>query len=248
MKDGEKIAVISDIHGNKWALKEVINDIKERNIDTIFNLGDSLYGPLDPVSTYDILKKNKIINISGNEDRIILENVKKNTDNKTLKYILNVIDDEIIGWIGSLHKTMIIDELFLCHGTPNKDDMYLIEKVTEQGVFVKNNDELYTKIKGISQKIICCGHSHKFNLVNLKSGQFIVNPGSVGLQAYNDDVPIYHKIETGSNKASYCMIKKERNQYVFSRILVSYDWKSASRYALKNNHKEWAKWLISGKV
>lgn len=57
MKDGEKIAVISDIHGNKWALKEVINDIKERNIDTIFNLGDSLYGPLDPVSTYDILKK-----------------------------------------------------------------------------------------------------------------------------------------------------------------------------------------------
>lgn len=248
MKNGEKVAVISDIHGNKWALEEVLKDIQEKNIETIFNLGDSLYGPLDPIATYDILKRYKIINISGNEDRIILENIRKNMNNKTLKYVLDMIDDEIVEWLESLNKIMIIDEFFLCHGTPINDADYLLEKICKKEVFLKNNEEIYNEIKGISQKIICCGHSHTFNLIYLTSGQIVVNPGSVGLQAYDDDIPIYHKIETGYNKASYCVIKKEKNQYIFDKILITYDWKSASKYALKNNHKKWAKWLSYGRV
>jgi putative phosphoesterase len=248
MNNGEIIAVISDIHGNKWALEEVLKDIQERSIGVIFNLGDNLYGPLDPIGTYDILKKYKIYNVSGNEDRMILENIEENTSNKTLKYVLNKIDDEIVEWLESLNNTMVVDDFFLCHGTPADDTKYLIEKIYEQGIFLKNEVEIYNEIKGISQKIICCGHSHKFNLVNLRSGQFVVNPGSVGLQAYDDDIPTYHKVGTGSNKASYCVIKKEKNQYIFDQVLISYNWESASEYALKNNHKDWAKWLSYGKV
>ena len=37
-----KIAVISDIHGNKDALKAVLEDIKYRNIASVYNLGDTL--------------------------------------------------------------------------------------------------------------------------------------------------------------------------------------------------------------
>ena len=43
----KKIAIISDIHGNSIALSEVLQDIMKKEIDTIINLGDSLYGPLD---------------------------------------------------------------------------------------------------------------------------------------------------------------------------------------------------------
>jgi predicted phosphodiesterase len=40
------IAVISDIHGNIFALKAVLEDIKNRNVDTIICLGDLVgYGP-----------------------------------------------------------------------------------------------------------------------------------------------------------------------------------------------------------
>ena len=35
-----KIAVISDIHGNLEAMNRVLEDIKKRNIDKIFCLGD----------------------------------------------------------------------------------------------------------------------------------------------------------------------------------------------------------------
>ena len=36
----DKIAVISDIHGNKSALEAVLSDIHSRNISRIFCLGD----------------------------------------------------------------------------------------------------------------------------------------------------------------------------------------------------------------
>ena len=43
-----KIALISDIHGNTWALEAVVDDLDSRGIQTVLNLGDSVYGPLDP--------------------------------------------------------------------------------------------------------------------------------------------------------------------------------------------------------
>ena len=36
----ERIAIISDIHGNLEALRTVLSDIKKRNIDRIICLGD----------------------------------------------------------------------------------------------------------------------------------------------------------------------------------------------------------------
>jgi protein phosphatase len=36
----DKIAVISDVHGNMPALETVLADIKQRGIDQIYNLGD----------------------------------------------------------------------------------------------------------------------------------------------------------------------------------------------------------------
>ena len=44
-----RIAVLSDIHGNIRALDAVLDDIARRRIDRIANLGDCLYGPFDPV-------------------------------------------------------------------------------------------------------------------------------------------------------------------------------------------------------
>jgi predicted phosphodiesterase len=54
MTTKKKIALLSDIHGNSWAFREVLTDIKNRGIETIINLGDSLYGPLDPKGTFEL--------------------------------------------------------------------------------------------------------------------------------------------------------------------------------------------------
>lgn len=56
-----RIAALSDIHSNVFALEAVIADLKQRGADVVVNLGDILYGPIEPRSTYDLLMENKII-------------------------------------------------------------------------------------------------------------------------------------------------------------------------------------------
>ncbi|CAH2463755.1 hypothetical protein BWGOE2_34290 [Bacillus mycoides] len=60
-----KIAIISDIYGNSHALKAVLKDISRRKVEMIINLGDSVYGPLDPLGTIEILMSNEMIHIKG---------------------------------------------------------------------------------------------------------------------------------------------------------------------------------------
>jgi predicted phosphodiesterase len=50
-----KFAIISDIHSNAYALQAVLDDISTRGANHIVNLGDTLYGPLAPRATYNLL-------------------------------------------------------------------------------------------------------------------------------------------------------------------------------------------------
>lgn len=58
-----KIAIISDVHGNSHALQAVLKDLERRKVEMIINLGDSVYGPLDPLGTIEILMKNEMVHI-----------------------------------------------------------------------------------------------------------------------------------------------------------------------------------------
>lgn len=67
-----KIAAISDIHGNLFALDAVLADIAVRGADLIVNLGDILSGPLLPAETADRLMALDLPTISGNHERQVL--------------------------------------------------------------------------------------------------------------------------------------------------------------------------------
>jgi len=63
-----KFAILSDIHSNVYALEAVINDAKRRGCDTLVNLGDILYGPIQPRATYDLLLEHDFLTISGSSN------------------------------------------------------------------------------------------------------------------------------------------------------------------------------------
>jgi predicted MPP superfamily phosphohydrolase len=60
-----KIAVLSDIHSNVFALDAVIKDLKKYSIDLKANLGDILYGPVAPKSTFDLLMEHDFMFMSS---------------------------------------------------------------------------------------------------------------------------------------------------------------------------------------
>jgi len=212
-------------------------------------LGDSIYGPLDPKGTFHLLQQQNIINISGNEDRLLVESFyKSDRINPTIDFVISEINAEVLTWLQSLPYKMVIDDFFLCHGTPSNDDAYLFEKITPNGMRLKNKKELQNDIATIPQKIICCGHSHLKRCLQLPSGKYLINPGSVGLPAYTDTKPFPHKMESGSSYASYCIVTKEDNRYKIDHIALSYLWKRAVQCAKKNNRMDWVKWLQNGTV
>ena len=174
-----KVAVLSDIHGNSWALQTVLADIKNKHITTIVNLGDSLYGPLDPVGTFQILIQENIISILGNEDRILIENRTNDCRDQTREFVLNQLDSDALAWLKNQKKTLTLGDLFLCHGTPSSDTTYLMHKVLQGKLITKENDEIEKDLEKVDGKIVLCGHSHIPKILSTCSGKLVINPGSV---------------------------------------------------------------------
>ena len=67
----EKIAIISDIHGNITALNKALEDIKSRGIKRIISLGDCVMKCTHPDLVIDTVKKECEVNILGNGDYAI---------------------------------------------------------------------------------------------------------------------------------------------------------------------------------
>jgi len=242
------IAVISDIHGNSWALEAVINDIHKRGIKKIINLGDSIYGPLDPIGTINILVKNDVISILGNEDRVIIEHLHTKTNNLILEHLRKCLHPIVIEWL----KNLLFDfnfenNIYCCHGSPSSCSEYLLEKVYPNSVAIKSSIELEQELTNINQKIIFCGHSHMPKLVEINK-KIIINPGSVGLQAYQDDQPFFHKMENFSPHARYSVIMYSNHSFKINQIAVPYEYEIPALIAIKNGFLDWSRWLETGRV
>ena len=240
-----KIAVVSDIHGNSWALEKVLHDIKRRDAALVLNLGDTFYGPLDPQGTLDLIRYWKIISVSGNEDRMILSNC---SSDPTLEYVTRSLPDEALLWLSDLPTiTFYGADMILFHGTPASDSEYLIENPDAFGTHVRPAGEISMLINGYKQRLIFCGHSHIQRTVVI-GAQTIINPGSVGCPAFEDDFPAYHRIENFSNFARYCMVEWNDDKILVDQIALQYDSEVAARCAEKNNRPDWARWLKTGRV
>jgi len=244
----QKFALLADIHGNVWALESVIKDITGRGIKNLINLGDIFYGPLDPQGTAGLLKDFSMLTVQGNQDRSIYENIETSSENPTLAHVLKQLSDEQIRWLETLPKTRVAaGEIFLCHGTPSNDESYLLEDISLGTPRLKPDAELNHLLENIQQPIIVCGHSHIQGTVQLPNGKLIVNPGSVGLPAYSDDLPIFHRMESGSPHASYSILSGSDTGWTIEHIKIPYDWEKAAQEAHKNHRDDWAKWIRTGR-
>lgn len=249
----KRYAIISDIHGNLQALLAVLKDIKSRGIDTIINLGDHFYGAFQPEGVAQILRENPMLCISGNTDRAILESTAKDryaSEKPEMQRVKGELTDQSIDWLRTLPDTATLDDiLFICHGTPESDNEYLLENVTEHGVFVYNDESLVEKTKHIKERVILCGHSHVNRVVYLSNGKIIVNPGSVGLPAYLGNGKQYRfSMDSMTPHAKYAIIHVNGDRIGVDQINCFYDWKAASAVALSNGNDNWAQFVLTGRM
>jgi putative phosphoesterase len=244
----EQIAVIADIHGNTWALDAVLADIRRRGVARIVNLGDSVYGSLDPAGTAERLIDAGITSIAGNQDRDVFapsDAVRRSLDHQ---FVTGRLSAAQIDWLRGQPPTYTIGDVFCCHATPASDETYLLETVTEHGVFLSDTATIQARLGEVRAEVVVCGHSHVPRTVWLPDGRLVVNPGSVGIPAYNEDLPYPHVMEAGSPHARYAVLTHQPGGWAIEHIAVLYPWGEAAATARRNGREDRATWIETGRA
>lgn len=243
--DVKTIAALSDIHGNILALEKIVADIGRRQVDIVVNLGDHLSGPLWPKETIQFLMQQEWIHISGNHDRQLVDRDPR-SHGPSDEYAFKVLNDSEKEWVRSLPPRVNVDEhVLLFHGTPFSDSEYLLETIDNGRAVLASPGDIRKKLGGMKSSIMLCGHTHVQRVVSIEEEIMIVNPGSVGLPAYEAHSPEPHVIETGSPHARYALLTYDTSLTV-EFVSVPYDFQRATEQAIKNKRHDWAIALETG--
>lgn len=250
-----RIAAISDIHGNLPALDAVLADIAASGADLTVNLGDIVSGPLWPAATAERLMALALPTIRGNHERQLLG--ARRPSGAADAYAAGELTPAQRDWIAALPPQLEPAEgVFCCHGTPASDLQYFLETVTERGyagagetgLRAATSAEAFERAGNVEQGLILCGHTHLPRAVRLADGRLVVNPGSVGLQAFDDAHPRPHVAQNGTPHARYALLTRRDAQWRIELRAVPYDWEAAARQAQSNGRGDWADALRSGLV
>lgn len=207
-----KIAVISNINSNIYALEAFLHDIKKQNIEIVLNLGDSFLGSINPRQTYELLRQSSFINICGNEDRKILEaSLTQLEEDDLLANVYKKLGEDVLYWIQDLpFEKLIGKDFYMVHGTYFNDQDCLLEN--KDGM--NNEKKIVELIDNEKAKFIFCSNSQKPKCVNLKStGQIVTAPGYLG--AINDSDTM--------QKASYIVLNITDDEFEIKPHEINYE-------------------------
>jgi len=248
-----RVALISDIHGNRWALEAVLDHVIGQRVDAIWNLGDILSGPLVPAETADLLMPLGLMTIRGNHERQLLACAQR-AGGPSDQYAFEHTEPHHRAWLEALPVGAAPRaDIAVCHGSPRSDVEVLLETVEGDGQRAARPDEVAERIAGCAARLIVCGHTHVPHVVRTPDGRWIVNPGSVGLPAYDSDDPAdpraRYYVENGSPHAAYAIVDEvdpADAAWDVSFHRVRYDWEAAAVTAERNRRPEWAHALRTG--
>ncbi len=241
----DRFAVISDIHGNLPALQAVLADLHGRGVSHAVNLGDILSGPLWPAETADLLMGLNLPTIAGNHERQLLACQGK-PGGPSDQYAFDQTSPLQRAWLASLPGALRLGDVQLTHGSPHSDLQYLLDDIVAANLVPASRKTVAQRLGQTSATLVLCGHSHMPRLLQLPDGPLVLNPGSVGLPAYDDSDGGYHRVQTGAPHASYAIVERVAAGWQVQLLRIAYDWPQAAQRAADNGRPDWAAWLQSG--
>lgn len=195
-----KIAVLSDIHGNQYALKAVMAELDRIGVDSLLVLGDLVgyYYGIEEVLEL-LISNRKVTFIKGNHDQMLLDILDGVMDptvirdkygsahdlalrglgNAEIEFFRNLLDHQMINEDGV--------SFSLNHGSPFDKDQYLYP------------DSELTILQKCDQKVdfVLIGHSHHA-FVFKNENSLLVNVGSVGQSREHGGVASWCLVDTNT--------------------------------------------------
>jgi len=187
-----KIAIISDIHANVYALINLLEDIDIEKVDTIICLGDLVgYGP-HPNEVISMIRRRHILCIKGNYDSSVVDNeysyIRETPINAfSLPWTAKELREENRLFLANLPTNLTLNianrSLLFVHGSPDKINEYLL----------KDGDNTSEVMSSIAHDVLICAHTHIPGMKEYKNKVYI-NSGSVG------------KPKIGRPNSTYCIL------------------------------------------
>jgi predicted phosphodiesterase len=215
-----RIAILSDVHANREALREVERSLSELAVDEIIYLGDAVGYNADPEYCTRRLGDLTDLTVRGNHDKTVSSPTNLDWFNEVARSAIlwtrESLSAQSLQILDSLPKgpRVVLDRYLLCHGSPMDEDLYIARRidVDRSFKFLKKNTD------GI--KICFYGHTHVPYIIE-ENGRaltpperyhldrehcYLINPGSVGQP--RDRVPL----------ASYGLFDEEEMVYYHYRV------------------------------
>lgn len=177
-----KLALLSDIHGNHFALQAVLDSIKQNEVENLIVTGDFVGYYFWPREVLELFQPWNVIAIRGNHEEMFFKAVDdaEFLDSVNAKYgeglqvALETLTDEQKDWLTGLPESLVIDlaakKILLCHGSPWNPDEY---------IYPDAQDEVFDRCADTGYDWIIMGHTH-YPMVRQTRNTTIINPGSVG--------------------------------------------------------------------
>jgi predicted phosphodiesterase len=178
-----RLAIISDIHGNAYALDVALADIAAQGVDQIVCLGDAIQGGAQPAETVQRLRDLRCPVVMGNADAWLL------TGHETGHEGVTPVQEAVRQW--SLAQLSAADRAFIAafpptvrvavtatdalqcfHGSPASFDDIILPTMPDADV--------WPYFQGHDARWFTGGHTHLQQLRHINDG-FFFNPGSIGV-------------------------------------------------------------------
>lgn len=216
LEEYEKIAIVSDIHANKYALDKFLSILKEEpTIKFILNLGDFLQiGPHPKEVAEVILNDERFINILGNNELMITENLNvKTREDETghSNWTKEQIGTTLLGKIKKIPTFQFL-------GLNNKKFLMTHSRIYNEDrsnmwgfplLFSKKSLSNFIRDYPKDVDFILFGHTHHQLYLHWKNKSFI-NPGSLGCSIHE-------------SMLSYCLLEASEGRFNISLKNEYYD-------------------------
>ena len=210
----KRVAVISDVHGNRHALDAVLGAVAAEKPDEVWCLGDLVgYGP-QPNECCRSVAGHADLCLAGNHDLVVLGSLSIHDFTgeaaAAARWTQDVLEPDARTFLAELQPHARRDGLELFHGSAR-------DPVWE---YVLSEEAAWWTLQATTAPVVLVGHSHVPLAIGLKGdeltggvapdgttvaleeGRWLLNPGSVGQPRDGDPRGAYLLLESG-RRASY---------------------------------------------
>jgi predicted phosphodiesterase len=233
-----RIAIVSDIHGNRTAFEAVLADLRHASPDLILHGGDLADSGANPVEIVDRIRDLGWQGVVGNTDEMLFmpEVLKENANpspelqplfaaiQEMATATCEALGEERLAWLRGLPRIQIHGPMALVHASP--------ESRWKAPMPTASDAELESVYRPLGQPIAVYAHIHR-SYIRSVSGMIVANTGSVSLS------------HDGDRRAAYLLL--DDSQPAIRRVEYDIDSELEALSGCGLPHADWvAKMLESG--